>query len=369
MQSVEKLLEKFWNGQISETEEEILLQLLKEQEKEFDNLPQPDLVGFTGNMQAEMTEDKAASLLHQIHARINAVDDDIIKQPAKLVWFPKRKLWWVAASAIFLVATGILVFLQPFSRQNKLAEQNLTRLNTVEKTIVNTTGKIEKVNLLDGSVVMLGPNSSVSYPVSFNTLTRDIRLSGEATFKVAKNKSKPFTVYANGIATTALGTEFNVNGLINHTVCVTLFEGKVVIRTTGSGKDIMAEPVFLEPGQQFTINSSTRQYLVRNVTIDREETRTRNKITDATIGKTKGQNTGDANRLTFDHEVLASVFRRLNRIYNVEIRFDEKDIDGLYFSGTVLKNDSLTSLLSAICNMNQLLLTEKQGYFQVSKIN
>ncbi len=65
--------------------------------------------------------------------------------------------------------------------------------------------------LPDGSEIWLNANSEVVIPASFNTTYRDLNLTkGEAYFKVAKNKFKPFRVFAANTKIEALGTEFNV---------------------------------------------------------------------------------------------------------------------------------------------------------------
>jgi hypothetical protein len=65
--------------------------------------------------------------------------------------------------------------------------------------------------LPDGSEIWLNANSEVVIPASFNETYRDLNLlKGEAYFKVAKDKFKPFRVFAAKTKIEALGTEFNV---------------------------------------------------------------------------------------------------------------------------------------------------------------
>ncbi|SFG90999.1 FecR family protein [Pedobacter insulae] len=65
--------------------------------------------------------------------------------------------------------------------------------------------------LPDGSEIWLNANSEIVIPASFNKAYRDLNLQkGEAYFKVAKNKFKPFRVFAAKTKIEALGTEFNV---------------------------------------------------------------------------------------------------------------------------------------------------------------
>ena len=68
----------------------------------------------------------------------------------------------------------------------------------------------------------------------FQNNKREIYLEGEAYFKVAKDKTKPFTVFAGALATTALGTQFRITAKKNTpgNITVKLFTGKVAIRSS-----------------------------------------------------------------------------------------------------------------------------------------
>src|SRR5699024_6685187 len=69
--------------------------------------------------------------------------------------------------------------------------------------------KLTKV-LPDGSKVILNSNSSISYTDGFAKDKRELTLQGEGFFQVTKDPARPFTVHTGNIATTALGTSFNV---------------------------------------------------------------------------------------------------------------------------------------------------------------
>jgi hypothetical protein len=71
--------------------------------------------------------------------------------------------------------------------------------------------------------------------------------------------------------------------------------------------------------------------------------------------------------LSFSNEPLASVFHKLNKLYAIDIHCGKKDIEGLYFTGTILRGDSIRTVLSAIGNMNRLLFTQENGVIQVKK--
>jgi len=110
---------------------------------------------------------------------------------------------------------------------------------------MTTTGERRTVTLSDGSTVILDTNSAIA--VRIGDRQRSISLlRGEAAFVVAPDRSRPFTVEANGGSATALGTRFLVRKddaraqvlVTEHSVRVTypLPEGRS--RVVGEGRSI-----------------------------------------------------------------------------------------------------------------------------------
>lgn len=86
-------------------------------------------------------------------------------------------------------------------------------------------GEFKRMELPDGSVLMLNTNTAVE--VSYESTERRVRLlSGEAYFAVAKNPSRPFIVQAGRIAVRAVGTAFDVR-LHPNALSVLVTEGRV----------------------------------------------------------------------------------------------------------------------------------------------
>jgi transmembrane sensor len=87
-------------------------------------------------------------------------------------------------------------------------------------------GQQSTVLLPDGSVVVLNTNSRIE--MDFSGRWRDIHLRrGEAHFTVAKDKSRPFRVHANGGVVEAVGTAFTVQESAQDGLEVTVVEGVV----------------------------------------------------------------------------------------------------------------------------------------------
>ncbi|MFC3757973.1 FecR family protein [Chryseobacterium tructae] len=101
------------------------------------------------------------------------------------------------------------------------------------------------VHLEDGSVVTLLPGAELTVEKSFPAATRVVDLKGDALFSVAKSKTHPFIVHADGFSTKVLGTVFKVSQS-GKKKAVDLYEGKVAVSSEGV-------PVsYLKPNQKWT---------------------------------------------------------------------------------------------------------------------
>lgn len=75
---------------------------------------------------------------------------------------------------------------------------------------ITATAEISRIELPDGSVMTLGPDSAVA--LGYNETRRDIGLlAGMAYFEVAQDPLRPFSVAAGTLTATALGTAFDVS--------------------------------------------------------------------------------------------------------------------------------------------------------------
>ena len=95
-------------------------------------------------------------------------------------------------------------------------------------TVTTPRGGQYNVTLPDGTQVWLNAASSIKFPTAFTGKERNVELSGEAYFEVAKNKSMPFHVSSAGQTIEVLGTHFDVNAYSDEaSLKTTLLEGSV----------------------------------------------------------------------------------------------------------------------------------------------
>ncbi|MEO0331763.1 MAG: FecR domain-containing protein [Bacteroidota bacterium] len=186
--------------------------------------------------------------------------------------------------------------------------------------------KVTKI-LPDSSRVMLNARSSITYIAGFQENAREVTLSGEAFFKVAKDSLRPFTVHSGNISTTALGTSFNINYRPDSTTTeVSLATGKVEII------DNTAVLTKLEPGERLQYDRGRSTF------------RTDHYDTLETLAWKDGI-------LHFKEAGIEEVIQKLEDWYGVEITLEGKiekaKNQAWTYTGTY-KNQNLVNVLSGI---------------------
>src|SRR6186713_2562587 len=162
-------------------------------------------------------------------------------------------------------------------------------------TVTTPPGGQYQVTLPDNSKVWLNAASSIRFPTAFSGGKREVEITGEAYFEVAKNKMMPFQVKANEMYVTVLGTHFNIMAYHDETsIQTTLLEGSVRINK-GS------QAALLSPGQQARVNGQVK--VVNDVN------------TEEAVAWKNGS-------FEFNGADIETVMRTLARWYNVDIKYE-----------------------------------------------
>jgi len=106
-----------------------------------------------------------------------------------------RKVGLVGGAVAAFVALALMVVLPGL-------------LDRFEADFTTVTGEMRVIDLPDGSVVHLGPESAVAF--DFDEGRHITLINGEAFFDVKPDKDRPFVVTTQQTRTTVLGTAFNV---------------------------------------------------------------------------------------------------------------------------------------------------------------
>jgi transmembrane sensor len=342
MLELEQLMQKFWANETTPAENRRLLQLIEQHRVEVKDSMQENFQERQAGGVPGLQPDKAMSILQKIHGRLGIAD--LMQQQQRRTAVIRRLYRSVAVAASVVIIAGAVFLLTGGHREKGQIVKAAAPVAPRLMRLVNTQDSAMTFTLKDGSTVQLEKNSSLSYYEPFINNRRDLSLNGIALFKVAKDKTKPFTVYAGGIATTALGTRFWVNAEDNKKIKVRLLEGKVMVNAaTGSG--LAMNDVYLRPGEEFSFDKNSREYTVHTMGT-------------SPVNAGKIAPAEDRPELIFKKEPLSLVFERVGHLYNIPISFHKEELDGLYFTGTFLKSDNWNIVLSTICNVNDLLVTK-----------
>lgn len=114
----------------------------------------------------------------------------------------RRIIYAVAAIFILLIGTAVVL---------KLMQKSSNSNSTSNEYIQFAANDLQKEVLLpDSTIILLNRNANIVYNNNYGKSNRDIALTGEAFFKVHKNKNLPFRVYTEGSTIEVLGTSFNI---------------------------------------------------------------------------------------------------------------------------------------------------------------
>lgn len=180
------------------------------------------------------------------------------------------------------------------------------------QTIVTKQGMQNELDLPDGSHVWLNSGSVLKYPVKFARNIREIKVTGEALFKVYHDKNHPFIVNTGKMNIEVLGTTFNVvNYPADHTIEVVLAEGKVNL-FSGS-YDKKTDIGILEPGQRAVFDVEKNQLMISNVEVDKY------------LAWKDG-------KLIFADDPMAEVAKKLGRWFNADIIVEDPEINSYLYT-------------------------------------
>jgi hypothetical protein len=224
--------------------------------------------------------------------------------------------WYTLAAASVLIAICSFIYLidSKIAVTNKMAVKEVIPPQQW-KQVVNDKKVSQRFLLPDGSSVTLEPQSSIKFLPEFNKpATREIYLNGEGFFEVAHNKQRPFLVHANKITTKVLGTSFIVKAFPkDKNVTVVVKTGKVSVYTNQDKLNAGSE-IILTPNQQ--------------IVFDKNKDKIARRIVEVPLPILPAE---EIKRMRFEEASVKEIFEAIEKIYGVEIEFNE----ALYSSCTL----------------------------------
>jgi len=246
--------------------------------------------------------------------------------------------WTAAALVLFVLGISLWFFAGNNRTGSAVNYADLVKHSPVKLTEkVNASQAPLAVKLEDGSEIVLEKDAKVSYAASFNDLgEREVYLSGEAVFKVAKSPSKPFIVYSNGLITRVLGTSFKIRSEeIEDKVTVEVLSGIVSVyslidkTTKGDLNSGKLNSLVLTRNQKASYSvkdNSLIASIVENPELAKEL----------------------KNNYHFSDTAIDSIFRAIHEGYGIEIIYDKKAFSKRTLTAD-LNNADLYQKLNIIC--------------------
>ena len=189
------------------------------------------------------------------------------------------------------------------------------------------------VTLSDGTVVYLNSGSELRYPVAFGAERRDVFLSGEGYFEVAKDAERPFFVNADKLKIRVYGTSFNVNTYNIANVETVLVEGKIGIQGNNAEYTV-------KPGQLALYNREKGTMEIRDVDV-------------------RPYVAWKEHEFMFDNESLEEIMNTLSLWYDVDVFFQTASLKQLHFTGHLGRYEEVSHILDAISGVTQVKFSVK----------
>ncbi len=226
----------------------------------------------------------------------------------------------IAAILFLLVSISVLI--------NSYFTVSKSKLTYYE--IAVPKGNRTSVVLPDSSKVWISNDSKLKYPSRFTGRSRELFLTGEAYFEVTHDKKKPFIVNIGKNRIRVLGTKFSVYAYPEDNIVeANLLSGKIQFDIYSGGRAKTFHSYTVEPGHSMVYNKTGR--IVRESEIP-------DNFYDYWL---KGV-------YTFKNERLESLARKIKRIYNTEIVFEDDYLKNKRYNGSFSVDDNIFTFMEAI---------------------
>lgn len=298
----EKIIEKILNGEKLTDSPELLNWVERAEENKQEYIRYKNLRALL-QRGTEMDDKQIQDGLQMVKSKIG--------KPHKSIVF-KQLLKYAA-----IIVLGLMggYFIHPHTLNEEIA---MTEISVPK-------GNRTYVTLPDGSNAWLTNGSKLIYPERFHGKTRDVQLMGEAFFTVAHNTKNPFMVNLGQHRIKVLGTEFSVMAYPNdNEIQVDLVTGKVELDVrAGNGN---YKPATLEPSYSLVLDKTSGKII-------------RSKIQDDFFKYWR------EGVYQFENETFANLCKKINRIFGVEMIFEDELIKDRTFTGTFNIDDNIYTMM------------------------
>ena len=250
-----------------------------------------------------------------------------------------------------IVVTGLLLSVYIFVNNNhsgKLpAEQAQVAQNPEVKQAETRNATKRKLELPDGSTVWMNAGSKLNYEKIEEGALREVYLTGEAYFNVKRNPKRPFIIHTSTMDVRVLGTEFNVKAYPDDaTVEASLIHGSVeVFLKNNPGKKYILKPdekIVLYKSQR--VEKAVAPEKIKAVVLPGVAIQKLTYVDGAAVSK---EAAWTRNMLIFEDEPFEEVARKMERWFDVQFEFKNKNRQQLRLKGS-FENETLKQAIEAL---------------------
>ncbi len=191
------------------------------------------------------------------------------------------------------------------------------------------------ITLEDGTHVHLNYNTTLTYPIYFNSRHRTVYLEGEAYFQVAKDSKRPFQVITKQGIIRQYGTSFNVNTFAPNRTKVVLVEGSISVTPHNGAEQKIA------PNELAEFRTGSTETMVSQVDVE------------PYIAWNSG-------RFVFENYPLEELMKVISNWYNMQVDFRSESCKLSRFTGDVDRYSSVHIMLKAIRQATGLEITTEE---------
>ncbi|MBN8673837.1 MAG: FecR family protein [Chitinophagales bacterium] len=347
--------EKFWVLLSKKLSAEADSEELKELENLIHNHPEwqyaiqnlEDLWKHSSQKDSLQGEDAFMLHLHRMTELNIPFGDEPAEIPAVPVTKVRKLKWYWAAAAIIAVA-GLFVF-----GKSILTSHTDESLAYKEANEISTRpGSKSKIQLPDGSIVMLNSGSKLIYNKDYGIDNREVTLVGEGFFDVKKNKEKPFIIHTADINIKVLGTVFNVKAYPEDKKTETsLIRGSIEVTIKNRPND----KIILSPSEKLVVENgvitdaklnSQREDVVTGSTV-LNTVMAVNKLKYSPVDSSVAETLWIENKLVFRDESFEELAMRMQRWYDVSISIQDEQLAVKRLSG-IFERETIEQALEAL---------------------
>jgi len=308
MSEMNTLLAKYWDGEASQVERQVVEKFKIENLEEFKRLEL-----LWNERRIDLNKFNADEAWDKINPNPqNKIQESVDQKGGKF-------------NVLVFVALALLLIGSLYLFKSNSSSENIE---------VKAFAEAKEIELEDGSIVFLNKGATLSYPRKFANDQRAVVLDGEAFFDVAKNPNKPFVIKTNHSSVEVLGTSFNIDSDQDQTE-VAVATGKVKVASHFS-----EEAAVLVPNQSVLVN---RNKLVNYPTTDLNYQAWRTGI------------------YKFENTEISEVVRQLNDAFDDKIILKNSEAACLLSTSfDKLKVEEILEIITLSCNLK--LTSQNNNY-------